>query len=82
MLPVTMLNTIVKTPITMMSVELPVATVTRNARPVVMNDPMYGMKPPKNESTARGRASGSPSTAMITNWVAAPKIEIAPVPTM
>ncbi len=47
-----------------------------------MKLPMYGMNPPKNDSTANGSASGSPRTTMIRNWVAAPKIEIAPVPIM
>ena len=73
-----MLKTIVKIAMIATSVGEPVATVTRNARPVVMSDPMYGMNPPKNASTASGRASGIPRTIMIRNWVAAPKTEIAP----
>ena len=47
-----------------------------------MNDPMYGMNPPKNDSTASGSASGMPRMAMIRNWVAAPNTEMAPVPSM
>ena len=43
---------------------------------------MYGMNPPKNESTASGSASGVPRIVMMTSWVAAPKREIAPVPIM
>ena len=43
---------------------------------------MYGMNPPKNDSTARGSASGIPRIAMITNWLTAPKSAIAPVPIM
>ena len=77
-----MLKTMVKIPMIGMSVASPVETVTRNARPVVMKDPMYGMNPPKNDSTARGAASGMPRTNMIRNWVAAPNAEIDPVPSM
>ena len=77
-----MLNTIVKIAITAMSVGVPTATVTRNAIPVVMNEPMYGMNPPKNDRTARGRASGIPSTAMTANCVAAPNAEMTPVAIM
>ncbi len=65
-----------------MSLSLPVATVTRNAKPVVIIEPMYGMKPPKNERTASGRAKGIPSIVMITNWDTAPKSEMALVPSM
>ena len=43
---------------------------------------MYGMNPPKNDRTARGRASGMPRINMIRNWVTAPNSEIAPVPIM
>ena len=82
MLPCTMLKTIVKMAMIRMSWGDPVATVTRNARPVVISDPMYGMNPPKTARMASGNASGMPRTAMIRNWVAAPKTEIAPVPSM
>ena len=51
-----MLNTIVKMAMIAMSVGDPVATVTRNASPVVISDPMYGMNPPNTASTASGRA--------------------------
>ena len=37
--------------------------------PVEMNPPMYGMKHRKNDSTNTGRASGMPSTTMITSWL-------------
>ena len=43
---------------------------------------MYGMNPPNTARTASGRASGMPRMVMIRHCVAAPKIEIAPVPTM
>ncbi len=82
MLPCTMLKTRVKMAITTMSWVEPTATVTRNARPVVSRLPMYGMKPPKNDRTASGQASGIPSSAMTRNWLAAPTAEIAPVPIM
>ncbi len=82
MLPVTMLNTSVQTAMTTMSVGLPTAIVIRNARPVEMKPPMYGMKHRKKDRTNTGRASGSPRTTMITNWLAAPTKEIAPVPIM
>ena len=50
--------------------------------PVVISDPMYGMKPTKIARTASGSASGIPRMVMIRNWVAAPKSEMAPVPIM
>ena len=56
MLPWTMLNTIVKMAMIAMSWGVPVATVTRNASPVVISDPMYGMNPPKTARTASGSA--------------------------
>ena len=77
-----MLNTIVKMAMIAMSWGVPVATVTRKASPVVMSEPMYGMKPPNTARTASGSASGMPRMVMIRNWVAAPKIEMAPVPSM
>ena len=82
MLPVTMLKIRVKASMTTMSVGEPTATVTRKAIPVVMKLPMYGMKPPKKDSTASGSASGRPRTNMIANCVMAPNAEIAPVPSM
>ena len=77
-----MLKTMVKTAMIAMSCGVPVATVTKNANPVVMSEPIYGMNPPKTARIASGRAYGIPRIVMIRNCVAAPKIEIAPVPTM
>ena len=82
MLPCTMLKTSVKISMMKASCVVPVAIVTRSARPVVSRLPMYGMYPPKNESTASGQASGIPSSHMMANWLAAPAAEIAPVPIM
>ncbi len=62
-----------------MSVVLPTAMVMSRATPVARKLPMYGMNPRKNDRTATGAASGSPSTTMITNWVAAPKADRTPV---
>ncbi len=54
----------------------------RNAIPVEMKPPMYGMKHRKKESTNTGRANGRPRRTMIRNWLPAPTSEIAPVPIM
>ena len=59
MLPWTMLKTMVQTNMIATSVGSPVATVIRNAAPVVMNPPIYGMKPRKNDRIAIGTATGS-----------------------
>ena len=40
------------------------------------------MKPPKNESTKMGMASGNARTHMMTSWLPAPTSEMAPVPIM
>ena len=77
-----MLNTSVQMPMITTSVAEPSATVSRNAMPVEMNPPMYGMKHRKNDRTNTGRANGMPSTTMITSWLAAPTNEIAAVPNM
>ena len=53
-------------PMMTMSVVDPNANATRNAIALVMNWPMYGMNPPKKDSTATGSASGRPSRTMIT----------------
>ena len=47
-----------------------------------MNPPTYGMNPANSARTASGSARGSPSRTMITHWLAAPKAEMAAVPTM
>ena len=47
-----------------------------------MNEPMYGMKPPKKVSTPIGTAKGSPRITMISALVIAPNSEIRAVPTM
>ncbi len=60
----------------------PNATVRRNAIPVEMKPPMYGMKHRTNERTKTANANGIPSTSMMTSWLAAPTSEIRPVPTM
>ncbi len=68
-LPWTMLKTAVQIPMKMMSWVVPKATVIRNAIALVTNCPMYGMNPPKNDSTATGSANGIPSSVMITKPV-------------
>ena len=77
-----MLNTSVQMSMIAMSIGGPTATVSRNAIPVEMKPPMYGMKHRMNDRTNTGSASGIPSTSMITSWLAAPTNEIAPVPIM
>ncbi len=82
MLPVTRLNATVHTAMIATSDGDPVAIVSSSAIPVEMNPPTYGMKHRKKDSTNTGRASGIPSTSMITSWLPAPTNEMAAVPLM
>jgi hypothetical protein len=82
MLPCTMLNTTVKISIQMTSEVVPSATVTRVARIVEMNDPMYGMNPAKKLMTMIGMISGIPRIQSTKPVESAPNPEMAAVPIM
>ena len=83
MLPCTMLKTIVKMAMIRMSWGDPVATVTRNARPVVIERPDVRDEPAEDrqDGQRQGQRDAEDDHDQRTGSPA-PKTEIAPVPSM